>query len=97
VLQGKSPQVVPPDGASQAPFIEVKDRDRISASAKNRPLDELLRILSQKDLFEIKGPVPQREGITVEFSNLTLEQAPKELMRGSGRSGSLGFMLRSLS
>ena len=81
-LQGEDPQVVSPDGASQAPFIEVKDQDRISASAKNRPLDELLRILSQRDLFEIKGPVPQGEGITVEFSNLTLEQALKKLMRG---------------
>jgi hypothetical protein len=82
VRQGEGSPAASPDGAGLAPFIEVKDKNRISASAKNRPLDELLRIMSEKNLFEIRGPVPRGEGITVEFSNLTLEQALKKVMRG---------------
>ena len=82
VRQGEGFPAASPDGAGLAPSIEVKDKDRISASAKNRPLDELLRIMSEKNLFEIRGPLPRGEAITVEFSNLTLEQALKKLMRG---------------
>jgi len=82
VPQGGGSPAASPDGVGLAPFIEVKDKDRISASAKNRPLDELLRIMSEKNLFEIRGPVPRGEAITVEFSNLTLEQALKKVMRG---------------
>lgn len=82
VRQGEGSPAASPDGAGLAPFIEVKDKDRISASAKNRPLDELLRIMSEKNLFEIRGPVPRGEAITVEFSNLTLEEALKKVMRG---------------
>jgi len=82
VRQGEGSPPASPDGAGQALFIEVKDKDRISARVKNRPLDELLRIMSQKNLFEIKGPVPRGEAITVEFSNLTLDQALKKLMKG---------------
>ena len=82
VRQGEGSPPASPEGAGQALFIEVKDKDRISARVKNRPLDELLRIMSQKNLFEIKGPVPRGEAITVEFSNLTLDQALKKLMKG---------------
>ncbi|HUJ68044.1 MAG TPA: hypothetical protein VLW86_00900 [Syntrophorhabdales bacterium] len=82
VRQGEGSPAGSADGGGQALFIEVKDKDKISANVKNRPLDELLRTMSQKNLFEIRGPLPRGEGITVEFSNLTLEQALKKLMKG---------------
>jgi len=63
-------------------MVKVTEGDKISASAKNRPLGEVLRLMSQKNLFDIKGPLPSGESITVDFSGLTLEQALKKLMRG---------------
>jgi hypothetical protein len=80
--QGEGASAASAEDSGQALFIEVKEKDRISASVKNRPLDQLLRIMSQKNLFEIKGPLPQGEAITVQFSNLTLEQALKQVMKG---------------
>jgi hypothetical protein len=46
------------------------------------PLSETLRAMADKRLFEIRGPMPAGEEITVQFSGLTLDEALKKLMRG---------------
>ena len=81
-LQAGGPKSASPEGTDEGPMIKVTEGDKISASAKNRPLSEVLRIMSQKNLFDIRGPLPSGESITVDFSGLTLEQALGKLMRG---------------
>ena len=68
--------------AGQLLAIAVSPDDRISADIKERPLAETLRAMADKKLFDIKGPLPTGEEITAQFSDLTLDQAIKKLMRG---------------
>lgn len=62
--------------------IEVTGEEKISASIENRTLNEMLRMMSEKKLFEMKGPVPGGDTITLSFSNLSLDEALKKIMRG---------------
>ena len=72
-------------GDTRAPLIAVSSDGRISANVKNRSLEEMLRLMSGKNLFEIGGRLPKGALVTLvtmEFSDLTLEQAFNRMMRG---------------
>ncbi len=62
--------------------IEITREARITANIENKSLQEALRMMADKNLFEIKGGVPAGEPVTVRFSNVTLDEALKKLMRG---------------
>jgi len=62
--------------------IEVARDAGVSVDIENLPLNETLRRMAQKGLFEIRGAVPPGEAVTVHFSHLTLDEALKKLMRG---------------
>jgi hypothetical protein len=68
--------------ALEKPMIEVSKEQRISADIEKVPLDELLRTLASRNLFEIKGQIPGGEVLTVHLSNATIEQTLAKLMRG---------------
>ncbi len=65
-----------------APLIAVSSDGRISASIQNRPLQETLRLMSERHLFEVRGSVPTGAPVTMQFSDLTLEQVFDRIMRG---------------
>ena len=72
-------------GAAQAPSIAVSGDGGLSANVQNRPLGEVLRLMSEKHLFEIQGPLPRTALaalVTMQFSGLTLQQAFNRMMRG---------------
>ncbi len=62
--------------------IEITKEAKITATIENKPLQEALRMMAEKNLFEIRGTVPAGEPVTVHFSNVTLDEALKKLMRG---------------
>ncbi len=62
--------------------IEITKEAKITATIENKPLQEALRMMADKNLFEIKGAVPAGEPVTVRLSNVTLDEALKKLMRG---------------
>ncbi len=64
------------------PVIAITRDDKISADIKAYPLNETLRAMAAKRLFDIQGPLPTGEEITVQFSGATLDEALKKLMRG---------------
>jgi hypothetical protein len=67
---------------SLQPVISVSPDQLISASVADQPLSDVLRAMSEKQLFDMKGTTPYSETISIFFSDLTLEQALKKLMRG---------------
>ena len=76
-------EVVP--GASDAgepPDIKVKNGRTVSLQVVDVPLNEVLNILAKNIPMEIRGAVPSQERITVNFSDLTLEEALSRIMRG---------------
>ena len=76
-----------PQAAGRSP-IEVITHDRIDARIQNLRVDEVLRLMSEKKLFEIMGSIPAGEEITLQFSGLTLSRgrsksaAPLQLRAG---------------
>jgi hypothetical protein len=68
--------------AARAPSIAVSSDGGISANVQNRPLGEVLRLMAEKHLFEIQGPLPRTALVTMQFSGLTLQQAFNRMMRG---------------
>jgi hypothetical protein len=68
--------------AHSKPMVEATSEDKINVNVENGTLNEMLRIMSEKQLLEIKGALPGSENITVNFSNLSLEEALKKIMRG---------------
>ena len=72
--------------AAELPLgIAVSGDGTISANIKNRPLGEMLRLLSEKHLFEIHGPLPGKAlstPVSMEFSDLTLDEVFDKMMRG---------------
>jgi hypothetical protein len=62
--------------------IELIGDNKINMHVENRSLNDALRLMTEKKLFDIKGPIPSGETISVSFSSLTLDQALKKLMRG---------------
>jgi len=83
----KAPEQAPRPvaGAGQAITIALGRDGRISVNVKDRPLGEMLRLMAEKHLFEIQGPLPRTalaEPVTMEFCDLTLNQAFDKMMRG---------------
>lgn len=68
--------------ATAMPAIEITNDEKISVSVENGNVNEMLRIMSEKNLFEMKGPAPGSEALTLNFSKLSLEEALKKIMRG---------------
>ncbi len=68
--------------AEGAPIIKVKSEASISMQVVNVPLNEVLLILAKNVPMEVKGTVPSGELLTLEFSNLPLEEALRRIMRG---------------
>jgi hypothetical protein len=54
----------------------------VSLQVVDVPLNEVLSILAKNIPIEIKGTVALQERVTVQFSNLTLEEALSRIMRG---------------
>ena len=69
-------------GVTGAPSVAVNGDGRISANVQNRPLGEMLRLMSEKHLFSIQGALPTGAPVTMQFSDLTLDQAFTKMMRG---------------
>ncbi|HUJ70432.1 MAG TPA: hypothetical protein VLW86_12965 [Syntrophorhabdales bacterium] len=87
--EGEAPAAGVPEQAPAAaelpPGIAVSGDGTISANIKNRPLGEMLRLLSEKHLFEIRGPLPGKAlsmPVSMEFSALTLDEVFDKMMRG---------------
>jgi hypothetical protein len=71
--------------ATGAPLIVLSSDGRISANVQNRPLEEMLRLMSEKNLFKIQGPLPTGVLVTLvtsQFSDLTLEEAFNTILAG---------------
>jgi hypothetical protein len=65
-----------------APLIEVIRGRRISGHIVNLTLSEVLRLMSERGLFDIKGSLPPGESLSITFANITIDEALKKLMRG---------------
>jgi hypothetical protein len=75
--------LLPPEGiAGELQDIKVNDERRVTLQVADVPLNEVLSILAKNVPLEIRGTVPSQERITVQFSNLTLEEALSRIMRG---------------
>jgi hypothetical protein len=61
--------------------VEVMKENRIDARIENLRLDKVLRLMSEKKLFEIMGSVSSEEEVTLYFSGLTLAEAMGKLLR----------------
>ncbi len=68
--------------ASEFHDIKVNNERTVSLQVVDVPLNEVLRILAKNVPMEIRGTVVSQERITVQFSNLTLEEALSRIMRG---------------
>lgn len=62
--------------------IKVDNERTVSLQVVDVPLNEVLTILAKNVPMEIRGTVASQERITVQFSNLTLEEALSRIMRG---------------
>jgi hypothetical protein len=62
--------------------VAVSEKNLVSARVNNRPIGDLLGVMAEKKLFDIKGSVPPGESITMTFSDLSLHDALKKIMRG---------------
>lgn len=69
-----------PKSVGKPPVINVTG-EGIDADIKG-PLSETLRAMADKRLFDIRGPMPAGEEVSMQFSGLTLDEALKKLMRG---------------
>ena len=68
--------------AQGPPVIKVRSEGTVSMQVVNVPLNEVLSILAKNVPMDIKGAVPSQELVTLEFSNLSLEEALRRIMRG---------------
>jgi hypothetical protein len=67
---------------AQGVAVYVSKDTKVTARIENRSLGDAIRLMSEKKLFDIRGPLPLGEVITVRFSDLSVEEALKRLMRG---------------
>ena len=75
--------LLPPGSlAGELQDTKVRDERRVTLQVADVPLNEVLSILAKNVPLEIRGTVPSQERITVQFSNLTLEEALSRIMRG---------------
>jgi hypothetical protein len=68
--------------AAETPIIEVTQGSKITVNVENSRLGEVLRLMAEKSLFEIKGSVSSREELSIQFTDLSLEEALRKLLRG---------------
>ncbi len=68
--------------AQGPPVISVRSEGTVSLQVVNVPLNEVLRILAKNVPMEIRGSVSSQELVTLDISNLALEQAVRRIMRG---------------
>lgn len=61
---------------------KAKGERTVTLQVVDVPLNEVLNILAKNIPMEIRGTVSSQERITVNFSNLTLEEALSRIMRG---------------
>jgi hypothetical protein len=74
--------VAPYTHAQSPPVIKVRSEGTVSMQVVNVPLNEVLAILAKNVPMDIKGAIPSQELVTLEFSNLSLEEALRRIMRG---------------
>lgn len=68
---------------AQSPsVIKVRSEGTVSVQVVNVPLNEVLAILAKNVPMDIKGDISSQELVTLEFSNLSLEEALRRIMRG---------------
>lgn len=72
----------PAEGQPQSATFRLGRDARISATIENEFLTELLNIMVEKRLLELRGSVPQGDPLTIAFSNLTLQEALEKMMKG---------------
>ncbi|OPY69331.1 MAG: hypothetical protein A4E57_01222 [Syntrophorhabdaceae bacterium PtaU1.Bin034] len=65
-----------------APVIEVTRGRRIRGHIVNLTLSEVLRLMSERGLFDIKGALPLGGSLSITFLDFTLDETLKKLMRG---------------
>jgi hypothetical protein len=73
----------PLSAGATAPILDLSLADAtMSADMDDRPLDEVLRLMADRGLIEVKGRIPGGEPLTLHFRRLTLDQALSRIMRG---------------
>lgn len=65
-----------------SPAFRVGRGGRISVRIANLPLNQVLRLMSERGLFDISGALPSDEAVSAVFLDLPLDEALKKLMRG---------------
>ena len=68
--------------ADNKDIINATKDGRITANIENKPLNGVLKDISEKFKLELKGSMVGSESVTLNASNLTLEEMLKKLMRG---------------
>ena len=71
-----------PLGAEGPNLFEVSKDGAIKGSFHNVPLSDVLKSLSHSASFDLKGPYTSSEPISGTFSDLTLDEALKRVLRG---------------
>lgn len=69
-------------GRNDQALIEVTHGEKISANVENVPLSQVLNAMAASVGLEVKGSVPSGEMVSVNFSNLSLDEALKRLLLG---------------
>ena len=68
--------------ADNKDIINATKDGRITANIENKPLNGVLKDISEKFKLELKGSMVGSESVTLNASNLTLEEMLKKIMRG---------------
>jgi hypothetical protein len=69
-------------GRNDQPLIKITHDEKISADVENVPLSQVLNAMAASVGLEIKGSVSPGEMASVNFSNLSLDEALKRLLLG---------------
>jgi hypothetical protein len=69
-------------GRNDQALIKVTHDEKISADVENVPLSQVLDAMAASVGLEVKGSVPSGEMVSVNFSNLGLDEALKRLLLG---------------
>jgi hypothetical protein len=64
------------------PVVTVTAEGLVSVKAYGQPLNELLGFMSARNIFDIRGSIPSGEPITLNFTDLSINQALKKILRG---------------
>jgi hypothetical protein len=69
-------------GRNDQGLVKVTHDEKISADVENVPLSQVLNAMAASVGLEVKGNVPSGEMVSVNFSNLSLDEALKRLLLG---------------